>query len=121
MSCSILLVEDSKLVSDIMADYLTLVGYKVYCTDNAEDALAYIDNMPVDLGIFDVRLPDMDGFALCNEVHQRHALPVIMMTGLYPREREGNDKALAKARVMLEKPFDLDALEQEIHRILRER
>lgn len=121
MSSSILLVEDSQLVSKVMADYLTLAGYTVHCTDNAEDALDYVEHMPVDLGIFDVRLPGMDGFALCDAVYQRHALPVIMMSGLLSSENEEGHAPRAGARALLEKPFDLDALEHEICRILQGR
>jgi DNA-binding response OmpR family regulator len=121
MRSQILLVEDCASVADIMATYLTLVGYRVQRAQTAAEALAYVANSSVDLAILDVRLPGRDGFTLCEEMQKAHELPIIMMMDLYSLDESHIQTRQAGAVRMLHKPFQLEELEQQIVHILQKR
>lgn len=76
----ILIVDDEKEIADLVEVYLQNEGYQVYKFYNALDALACVDEKETDLAILDVMLPDMDGFALCRRIREKHLFPIIMLT-----------------------------------------
>ena len=61
---NILVVDDEKEIADIVALYLQSGEYKVHTFYNGEDALKCVENVPIDLAILDVMLPDIDGFEI---------------------------------------------------------
>lgn len=80
MADKILIVDDEKEIADLIEYYMKNESYetfKVYC---AEDAIKIIDEENIDLGIFDVMLPNMDGFELLKKVREKYDFPVIMLT-----------------------------------------
>lgn len=80
MNEKILIVDDEKEIADLVEVYLQNEGYQVYKFYNALDALACVDEKETDLAILDVMLPDMDGFALCRRIREKHLFPIIMLT-----------------------------------------
>lgn len=80
MASHILIVDDEPEITDLISLYLSNEGYVVHPFYTAQDALAYLAEHPVDLGILDVMLPDMDGFALCRQIRMEHLFPLIMLT-----------------------------------------
>ena len=80
MSAEILVVDDEAAIADLVELYLKNEGFTVHKFDSALPALAYIERTPPDLAVLDVMLPDMDGFALCQRIRERHLFPIIMLT-----------------------------------------
>ena len=80
MNEKILIVDDEKEIADLVEVYLQNEGYQVYKFYNAMDALVCVDEKETDLAILDVMLPDMDGFALCRRIREKHLFPIIMLT-----------------------------------------
>ena len=76
----ILVVDDETAIADLVEVYLTNEGFVVHKYNNALDALACVEALPLDLAILDVMLPDMDGFALCQKIRERHLFPILMLT-----------------------------------------
>lgn len=76
----ILVVDDETTIADLVEVYLTNEGFVVHKYNNALDALACVEAIPLDLAILDVMLPDMDGFALCQKIRERHLFPILMLT-----------------------------------------
>ena len=79
-SASILVVDDETAIADLVEVYLKNEGFTVHKSHNAAGALACVEREHLDLAILDVMLPDMDGFALCQTIRQRHLVPIIMLT-----------------------------------------
>jgi len=82
MAERILVVDDEKEITDLVALYLGNEGYEVdkcYC---GEDALALIrdENREYDLAILDLMLPDIDGFQICMKIRENFTYPIIMLT-----------------------------------------
>lgn len=80
MNRQILVVDDEKEIADVLELYLKNDGYTVYKFYTGRDALVCIQNTELDLAILDVMLPDMDGFALCQQIREKHLFPIIMLT-----------------------------------------
>jgi DNA-binding response OmpR family regulator len=74
MSHSILIVDDNKLVSDIVKMRLELHGYRVRTALNGADALLKIETVAPDLVVLNARMPGMDGYEVCRRVRKNSAL-----------------------------------------------
>lgn len=80
MSTDILVVDDEQAIADLVEVYLKGEGFTVHKFYNGNDALQDVESEPIDLAILDVMLPDIDGFALCRRIREKHNFPVIMLT-----------------------------------------
>ncbi len=80
MSANILIVDDEQPIADLVEICLKNENYNVYKFYNGHAALACIQETPLDLAILDVMLPDVDGFAICRKIREKHFFPIIMLT-----------------------------------------
>lgn len=80
MQEQILIVDDEIEIADLVEVYLRNEEFSVFKFYNATDALNCIQTHPIHLAILDVMLPDMDGFALCNQIRKTHLFPILMLT-----------------------------------------
>jgi CheY-like chemotaxis protein len=65
-SAPVLIVEDNRETRDVLRMILELRGYNIATADDGQEALAYLyDGNPVCLIILDLRMPIMDGWAVC--------------------------------------------------------
>ena len=105
MSESILVVDDEREIADLLEVYLTNDGYTVHKCYNGADALASVAEMPPDLALLDVMLPDMSGFQICQKIREKYFFPVIMLTA----KVEAGDKIMGLtlgADDYITKPFN---------------
>ena len=114
----ILVVDDDLGVCHSLRDLLSEEGCAVVVATGGHEALATLEQQPVDLVLSDVVMPDMDGYDLYMELKERHPeLPVILMTGfLYDRDHVIKRSKLAglDTGVLFKKPIDPDRLKQII-------
>ncbi|HSN13278.1 MAG TPA: sigma-54 dependent transcriptional regulator [Anaeromyxobacteraceae bacterium] len=79
---TILIVDDERNIRRTLRQTLEGAGYAAVEAESAEQALETLQAEPVDVGIFDIRLPGMDGLTLLGRVREiRRDLPVIMISG----------------------------------------
>lgn len=107
MSKTILIVDDSASLRQVVSIALRGAGYDVLEASNGQDALGKLDGKKVNLIISDVNMPIMDGITFVKEVKKLanyKFTPIIMLTteGSDDKKREGQ-QAGAKAWVV--KPF----------------
>ena len=77
----ILLVEDDKLLNHHLTTLLTEAQNQVHSTDSAQVALHYAADYPIDVGIIDLGLPDMDGLQLISRLREQQIpFPIIVLT-----------------------------------------
>ncbi len=75
-----LIVDDDRVLADLVAFTLRREGFQVIKAYNGEMALKrWHDDQP-ELVVLDVNLPDIDGFALCRQMRQEADTPIIMLT-----------------------------------------
>jgi DNA-binding response OmpR family regulator len=79
----ILVVDDSKLVTDIVKMRLEMYGYEVLLAHNGEQALRLATDQHPDLMVLDVQMPGIDGYEVCRRLRENPALDdlrIIMLT-----------------------------------------
>lgn len=83
MSEKILVVDDSRLVTDIVRMRLEMQGYDVELAHSGEEALAKIALEVPDLMVLDVQMPGIDGYEVCRRLRDNPALDdlrIVMLT-----------------------------------------
>ncbi len=76
----ILVIEDEKLISDILKFSLEKEGYKVYTSFDGIEGIQKTKDYKPDLILLDIMLPGKDGFEVCKEIRKITNNPVIMLT-----------------------------------------
>jgi len=76
----ILIVEDEQAIADTLIYALSSSGYQPEHVDLAQAAMARLQTEEFALAIFDVGLPDGNGFDLCRQLRRFSNLPVIFLT-----------------------------------------
>jgi two-component system, NtrC family, sensor kinase len=110
---TVLVVEDSPEVAEVATAYFQQLGYMVKQVARANEALELIGDDPkIDLVFSDILMPGgMNGLELGHAIRRRHpAMPVLLATGYSDSVRD----AVAQGFVVLQKPFDIAALEQAL-------
>lgn len=115
---NVLVVDDEKLMCDILTMSLQRLGYAVTTASNGLDALDLFESQEFDLLLLDVMMPDMDGFDVCIEVRKRSDVPIIMLTAL-SRPDDIVRGLEAGADNYITKPFTFKEVEARIKAILR--
>ncbi len=77
---TIALVDDERNILNSLRMALEAEGYKVRTYSDGAAALEALNEEPVDLGIFDIKMPRMDGMELLRRVRQQSDMPVIFLT-----------------------------------------
>ncbi|MEO8299168.1 MAG: response regulator [Burkholderiales bacterium] len=112
MAKSILIVDDSASVRQVVSISLRQAGYEVIEGCDGKDALTKLTGQKVHLIISDVNMPNMDGISLVKAVKQLPAYkftPIVMLTteSQDAKKREGQE---AGAKAWIVKPFKPDQL-----------
>lgn len=78
----ILIVDDETKLLEAFKKQLTAEGMDVFLASTAEEALTIIERESLDVAVFDIRLPDIDGVELLLKTKELEpGLEVIMLTG----------------------------------------
>ena len=118
---TLLFVDDEENILDIASEYFEFKGYAVLTARNGREAVNILSSEHVDCCFTDINMPEMDGLALAEYIHQTdNTIPVIVMTG-YPSL--DNSIATLKNGVVdfLIKPVNLEQMELAVRRVLRQR
>lgn len=112
MSKTIMIVDDSASIRQVVNITLTGAGYQVIQAQDGQDALSKLDGQRVHLIISDVNMPVMDGLSFLKTLKEQAAYkftPVIMLTTEGAEEKKAQGRA-AGARAWMIKPFKPEQL-----------
>ncbi len=116
----ILVVDDNKKFLDLLNEFLTDNDYDVMISDNGKEAKKHFTEFNPDIVVTDIVMPDLDGIELLLELRQINPdIQVIMMSGGNRGFAESYLRMAEKlgANVILNKPFALSELLQQIKKI----
>ena len=117
---TVLLVEDSDVVRDVVARMLEGGGFTVLPASGGEEALALAlrGDPPVDLLLTDIVMPEMDGVELADRMErERPGVRILFMTG-YAEEAVVNEGILGKQRECIGKPFSQEQITKRVRKLL---
>lgn len=78
----ILVVDDERVIREILAEFLSLEGYDVHSVEDGESALTELRLRPYDLLITDLKMPRLSGLQLLEKVEaERLGVLTVLMTG----------------------------------------
>ena len=107
MSKTILVVDDSASMRQVISGTLESAGYQTKVAVDGVDALSKLDGERFALIISDVNMPNMDGISLIKAVKQRpdsKFTPIVMLTTETMAEKKEEGRQ-AGAKAWIVKPF----------------
>lgn len=116
----ILIVEDNKELSSLLCDFLRYENYTVSVADSGEKALSLYNKYGARLIVLDIRLPGMDGFAVCSKIREQSNTPIIIVSAKTEKEDKLNGLVLG-ADDYIEKPYDIDIMLAKIRGVFKRR
>ena len=115
----ILNVEDDSPARFLKSRILERAGFQVVEAVTAADAVRTAGNDGLRLVLLDLRLPDGDGFQVCEQIKAlRPTLPVVMITSTYATAQGRQDGLACGADAYLIEPVPAERLVQIIRRFL---
>ena len=117
----ILVVEDEKMVLELIITRLEIEGYKTFSARDGYEGLARLDEVRPTAMLLDVNMPRLDGFSVLKLMKERGLLaktPTMVLTA----RNQPNDVATAiglGAKDFLTKPFRDDQLLARVARLVR--
>ena len=120
MLATILAVDDSASMRQIVGFTLRHAGYSVVEAADGAEALAYARSNAANLVLTDVNMPQMDGITLVRELRKLEAykfVPMLVLTTEASQDKKMEGKQ-AGATGWLVKPFDPQKLLATIAKVL---
>jgi two-component system response regulator BaeR len=77
---TILIVEDDAKIADMLANYLRMQGFDCRVCGDGLQAVEQVRTLAPALVLLDLMLPGQDGIAVCTQLRQFSAVPIIMLT-----------------------------------------
>ncbi len=117
---NILVVDDEKSMRDSM-HMLLRDNYNVHLARSGKEAISIIKEHPIDLVLLDIRLPEIDGIEILKIIkgHDEN-IEVIMVTAVI-MVKEAVEAIRMGAYDYITKPFDIDALQEQVEKVLEKR
>src|SRR6267142_2658838 len=114
----ILVVDDERVIREILAEFLTLEGFSVHTVEDGEKALTELRMRPYDLLITDLKMPRLSGLQLLERIEaERLGVLTVLMTGFGTVETA--IEAMKKgAYDYLLKPFKVEEVIHVVERAL---
>ena len=120
MGKTILVVDDSASVRQVVSIALKGAGYDVIQGSDGKDALKQLDGKRIHLIISDVNMPNMDGITFVAEAKKLPAYkftPIIMLTTESQEEKKRQAQA-AGAKAWVTKPFQPEQMLNAVAKLI---
>lgn len=112
----VLVVDDSKMIRDMVAECVRSMGHEVVFAENGEQALAYVQGNTVDLALMDVEMPGMNGLEatrMIRKIKQDDWFPIVFLSSR-DNDESFADGILAGGDAYMVKPLNISRLQLTI-------
>jgi DNA-binding response OmpR family regulator len=109
---TILIVDDDDAMAEVLGQRLGRQGYEILVASSGEEGLSLARERTPNLVLLDLRLPDVDGFNVCQELadsSETCTIPVIILSGMERPDIIRRSRA-AGCQYYVRKPYDPNAL-----------
>lgn len=116
-----MLVEDDKLLTNLITKKLKAEGYEVMHAENGEKALALMSGHAPDLMLLDILLPGVDGFEVLRRLKEHPTwkeTPVIILSNLGQENDIKEGKRLGASAFLIKALLSLDEIVREVRRVI---
>jgi two-component system response regulator AtoC len=121
MALRVLVADDEEDILEIIQDRLEACGFTVVTAANGAEALRKISTERFDGVFLDVKMPEMSGLEVLEQVRKRDTtLPIIIITSSTSREAAIDSLAKGANEYVL-KPFEWDELKTKIEKVFNVR
>ena len=114
----VLVVDDERYITDLVATALRYEGFEVASARNGREALTLVETFRPGLIVLDVMLPGTGGIAVLEQLRADERLapvPVVVMTAWPQMEKQAFD---AGASRFFAKPFEPEAMKDAVEELL---
>jgi two-component system, chemotaxis family, chemotaxis protein CheY len=121
MTKSVLVVDDSVSMRQMVSFTMKEAGFEVTEAGNGAEALSRIQGKSISLVITDLNMPVMDGLTFIRQIRSKPEYkftPILMLTTESQQEKKMEGKA-AGATGWIVKPFNPDQLLQTVSKVVR--
>ena len=117
MAYKILIVDDEKMLRELLSSHLQKCGYATFTAEDAGEAIAMLNIYP-DLILLDINMPEMDGLELCKIIRNNVICPVLFLTARITEQDKVNGLQVG-GDDYITKPFSLRELTARVAAHLR--
>ncbi|MDT8438360.1 MAG: response regulator [Wenzhouxiangellaceae bacterium] len=117
----ILAVDDSRSLRRMVSFTLNQAGHEISEAENGREALAIAAEIPFDLVLMDVNMPELDGLETVKQLRRMpsyQSTPVLMLTTEASEEKKNEGRAAGASGWMV-KPFSPEKLVSVVDRVLQ--
>jgi two-component system chemotaxis response regulator CheY len=120
MAKTIMVVDDSASLRQVVSIALRGAGYDVVEGSDGKDALSKLTGQKVHLIISDVNMPNMDGITFVKEVkkHPNYKFTPIIMLTTESQEGKKQEGQAAGAKAWIVKPFKPDQMLNAVSKLV---
>jgi two-component system KDP operon response regulator KdpE len=115
---NILVVDDEPQITRVLKTALTSLGYGTRVAGDGDEAVQIMKEWSPDLVITDLRMPNMDGLALCRRIRAKSRIPIIVLS-VRGEERTKVEALDSGADDYVTKPFSMKELLARVRAALR--
>ena len=118
MQGTILIIEDDRVIIDLLTACLSREGFEVSAAESAEEGFIAIAEQKPELILLDISLPGMDGLEFLQKLRKFSNIPVIILSG-----KDSNEDQISGLNIgadeYITKPFAPKVLVANIRALLR--
>jgi response regulator RpfG family c-di-GMP phosphodiesterase len=114
----ILVVDDEAVITEILSDFLSMEGWDIETATSGPAALRMFEAGSVDLMISDLKMPEMSGLELMDEVHKRNENIVVIIMTAFGTVETAIEAMKKGAFDYILKPFKMEEVVQIVRRAI---
>jgi CheY-like chemotaxis protein len=113
-------VDDEELMRYLVASYLSKLGHSCFTAIDGVDALDKMKKNRIDAVITDIKMENMNGITLINQISKEYPeIPIMVMTAFDKEYSQGIAISIG-AREFIKKPFSLDEFAVRLHKMIND-
>ncbi|MGE3536034.1 MAG: sigma-54-dependent transcriptional regulator [Candidatus Tectimicrobiota bacterium] len=116
----ILAVDDDVIACQLLQEVLQKEGYQVHTATSGQEAIRLAQEVPFDLAILDIRMPDLSGIDVLKSLKRLNAQMPVLMTTAYSSMQTAIEATRLGAYDYLSKPCKIEELVLTVKRALEQ-